>query len=87
MLRPTGALTVFTARAVLEQGRALIQRGAVDVDFAEVSETDSVALALVFDWLRAAQREGHALKLRNVPATLVSLAELYGVTDLLPIQA
>ncbi len=83
-LRPTGALTVFSAHVLLPQGIRLIRQGDLMVDFADVTECDSAALAMLFDWQRHANAAGHRLQVRNLPASLHSLADLYGVTDLLP---
>jgi phospholipid transport system transporter-binding protein len=54
-------------------------------DLAAVAEVDSSGLAVVFGWSRAAAAAGQTLRIVNPPANLISLAELYGVTELLPL--
>jgi len=83
---PQGALTMHRAAAVLEEGRRMVQAGPVVVDLAAVNNADSAALALILDWLRAARRMGHSIALRNLPAGLASLAALYDVDRLLPLE-
>jgi phospholipid transport system transporter-binding protein len=50
------------------------------IDLSGVDTIDSSAIALLFACLR--QQPG--LRIRGVPANLISLVELYGVSDLLP---
>lgn len=83
-LAPQGALTMATASTVHAQGRALAAQGDLLVDLSGVSEADSSALALLFDWMRVAAAAGHPVWLTGLPAGLDSLAELYGVRELLP---
>lgn len=79
-----GPLTMADASGHLAAGRSAVGEGNCVVDFAAVSESDSVALALLFDWQRHAQAAGHTLSVRNMPEGLASLAVLYGVDSLLP---
>lgn len=79
-----GAMTLGTASALVGLGKDAIGR-AVDVfDLSEVTEADSSALAVVFDWVRVAGAQGKKLVLVNIPQNLLSLAAVYGVGDLLP---
>lgn len=85
-LAPQGELTMRSAAAVLEEGRRLARTGALVVDLAEVTAADSAALALLLDWLRTARGAGQLLTLRNLPAGLLSLAALYDIEALLPLE-
>ena len=75
-----------TARRQLSAGRALAAKGNLQVDFSALTESDSAALALLFDWLRVARRGGFSLEVCGLADGLRSLADLYGVADLLPLQ-
>ncbi|THF63760.1 STAS domain-containing protein [Pseudothauera nasutitermitis] len=86
-LRLEGGLTMATAGALLAEGRSLAAAGDCVLDLSAVSAADSAALALIFDWLRCARAAGHQLKVRGLPAGLASLAALYGVDALLPLDA
>lgn len=84
VLALTGAVTMESAAGRLAEGRALAKSGALVVDFSGVTESDSAALALLFAWQREAAAAGHAVSVAGLPAGLVSLAGLYGVSELLP---
>ena len=76
-----------TATGLLAAGKALLVEGGVTLfDLAEVTEADSSALALLFAWQRAAKLKGGSVRIAHPPASLLSLAELYDLTDLLPLQ-
>ena len=44
---------------------------------------DSAAVALLLEWRREAARLGKGLNFVNLPANLLALAELYGVSGLI----
>lgn len=81
----SGPLTLGKAREMLEAGNALIVRPEVTFDLAQVQEVDSSGLTIVFGWVRAARSQGKVVRISNPPQNLLSLAELYGVTELLPL--
>src|SRR5690606_8496964 len=81
--RPQGALTMREASLHRAKGRELAAAGDCEVDLADVSDADSAALALLFDWQRVARAAGHRLTVHNLPSGLASLASLYGVDELL----
>ena len=79
------SMTMANARSLLEAGRALMQPGEQVFDFSEVSEADSAAIAVMLGWLRMASLSRSTVKFAQIPAGVRSLAELYGVSDLLPL--
>ena len=86
LFAPAGALTMQSAPALLAEGQRRARAGDLVVDFAGVAVADSAALALLLDWMRCARAAGHALVLRNPPAGLASLAALYDIDGLLPLE-
>ena len=84
---PTGALTMVSAPAVLEDGRRLARAGDLVVDLAAVTVADSAALALLLDWMRCARAAGNRLLVRSLPAAMASLAALYDIDALLPLES
>lgn len=80
-----GAMTLPNASALLAGGVAALRAEATVFDLAAVTEVDSSGLAVVFAWQRAAARDGRGVRLANPPANLLSLAELYGVSNFLPL--
>jgi phospholipid transport system transporter-binding protein len=79
----SGRVTMADAAALLEEGRPHVASGSLTFDLAGVTEADSSALAVLFGWLREAHQRSLQLSFSNTPATLLSLAEVYGVSDLL----
>jgi phospholipid transport system transporter-binding protein len=78
------ALTFQTARAALEQGCEAIQAGQTVFDLSAVQSADSSSVAVLLAWQRKARAAGQSLTYVNVPASIDSLANLYGVETLLP---
>jgi phospholipid transport system transporter-binding protein len=83
MFRPTLTLTVNNARAALEAGLSAIEGGQAEIDLAQLTVVDSAAVATLVAWRRAALERGAPLTFKNPSANLQSLAELYGVAELL----
>jgi phospholipid transport system transporter-binding protein len=83
MFRPTASLTVTNATSALEAGLQAIAEGQTEIDLADVTAVDSVAVATLLAWQRAASERGAALTFNNLPANLRSLVAVYGVADLL----
>ena len=81
-------MLIANARALLEQGRSRLRagtQGAVVFNLAAVEASDSSALSVVFAWARTARENGVTLRIVNPPASLLSLAALYGVSESLPL--
>ena len=87
MFRPTRTITVHNAAAVLDAGLRAIASGQNEFDFSEVTVVDSSAVAILVAWQRAANLQRSPLYLINLPASLQSLATLYGIAELLPSPA
>ncbi|MEK7876478.1 MAG: STAS domain-containing protein [Pseudomonadota bacterium] len=81
-LRVRGALTIASVTAVCEAGKRQFGGGDLVVDLAAVTEVDSTALSLLFEWRRTAREKNLQIAFRNLPASLQSLAALYGLTEL-----
>jgi phospholipid transport system transporter-binding protein len=78
-------MTLASATALLKEGVAALDGADRVFDLAAVTDVDSSGLAVVFGWLRAAQAKGKTIRIANPPRNLLSLAEVYGVADLLPL--
>jgi len=83
MFQPKLTLTVETAKAALEAGLLAIQGGQTEMNLAELTTVDSAGVAILLAWQRAAHARQQVLQFQNSPASLRSLAELYGVAELL----
>jgi len=80
----SGPVTLANVTEVLEQGYAAIRAGASAADLKGVTELDSSLLAMLLAWLREASQAGRTLRLDNLPGGLITIAQLYGVDELLP---
>ena len=84
-LSVSGNMTIETAKDLLQAGVAAMGNGAATFDLAAVNDVDSAGLAVLFGWQRVANAQGESLRIANPPRSLSSLAEVYGVTGLLPL--
>lgn len=84
-LRVTVPMQIGNARALVESGRAQLGAGTTRFDLAGVGEADSSALSTVFAWARSARERGGSIRIANPPASMLSLADLYGVAEFLPL--
>ena len=80
-LHLSGALTIANAAALCEEGKRQLN-GDVVIDLAAVTEIDSTALSVLFEWRRTARQKNLHVSFRNLPDSMKSLAALYGVADL-----
>ncbi len=83
----SGAVTLGNVAALLEEGRRHVDEGVRAVDLGEVTEMDSALLALLLAWLRDAKARGHTLEFVRLPASLQTIAHLYGVDTLIPVAS
>jgi phospholipid transport system transporter-binding protein len=86
--RVTLPMVIANARALLRAGHALLGAETekdVLLDLSSVREVDSSAVAVLFGLQRSALARGMVLRVTNPPASLLSLAGLYGVAESLPL--
>jgi phospholipid transport system transporter-binding protein len=81
-----GALTFANARSARSEGlHALRTSSARDlaVDCSGITRSDSAGLAVLLDWLAAMKREGRPLCFANLPTSLLAVARISGVEQML----
>ncbi len=83
MFEPGFPLNLQDAQAALAEGLRAIQTGQTVFDLSRVDALDSAAVVILLAWQRAARARNASLDFHNPPAALSSLAELYGVAELL----
>jgi phospholipid transport system transporter-binding protein len=81
--RFTGPLTFEDAARVFAQSESLVPPANGVVDFSGMTQADSSALAVVIALRRRAAAQGHRLTVQGIPASLRSLAVVYGIENLL----
>ena len=79
-----GAITFACALEWRESVLKELDRDGLVIDLAGVDEADSAALSLLLELQREAKSRGFGITFANLPAAIVSLAEVYGVSDLIP---
>jgi phospholipid transport system transporter-binding protein len=79
----SGPVTMRNVTAVLEESRRLFNGLRVVVDLSGVTELDSAAVSLLLEWRRGARAANREIDFVNIPDNLKSLADLYGVSELL----
>ncbi len=82
----SGSMTLETAATLLADGVTALDKGESRFDLSAVANIDSSGLAVLFGWQRAARDHGLMLQIVNPPHNLISLAEMYGVSELLPLS-
>jgi phospholipid transport system transporter-binding protein len=82
----SGPVTVANVGALLEEARAHVA-SVRSVDLGEVTDLDSSLLAVLLAWMREARARGATLTFLRLPRELGTLAQLYGVAELLPQDA
>ena len=86
-MKIAGALNLTSMPRILAETTAYASQSVLpdhlSIDFADVTDIDSSAVSLLLHWRREALRLDKALRYGNLPANLVSLAELYGVDGLI----
>jgi len=79
----SGPVTLANVSQLIEEAQSFVASVSV-VDLGEVTELDSSLLAVLIGWLREAKAQGRTLSLSRLPQDLRTLAQLYGVAQLLP---
>jgi phospholipid transport system transporter-binding protein len=82
----SGELTFATAREARQLGMLVLEGSRADrivVDCSGVGRADSAGLAVLLDWLAWSRRRSRPLAFENLPASLVAIARISEVDELL----
>lgn len=77
-------MTMAQMNSLLAESAAFLTSRETVIDLAEVSEVDTSAISLLFEWLRRAHSHKCKLVFSSLPQNLISLATMYGVLELIP---
>jgi phospholipid transport system transporter-binding protein len=86
----TGELTFATAREARHSGLLVLEGSRAEklvIDCSGVTRADSAGLAVLLDWLAWGRRKSRGLVLENLPASLVAIAKISEVDELLTATA
>jgi phospholipid transport system transporter-binding protein len=79
----SGPMMMDSVADLLEASRSLAMPRAGVVDLERVDRVDSAGVSVLLAWKRRAAVEGTPLQFAGVPQSMMSLALLYGVEDML----
>jgi len=82
--QPATEWTQAGAPAVLAETDRYLAAGVVDLS--SVGRVDSTAVALLLELTRRARSAGKPLRFTNVPASLLTLTDFFGITELVPLE-
>lgn len=87
VLQIEGALNYLSMPRILEETALYAAQenlpNCLAIDLVNVTDIDSSAVALLLHWRRESARLGKALRYVHMPQNLATLAELYGVEDMI----
>ena len=84
-LEVSGAMKLGDAAKLLADGNAALKNAETVFDLAKVEAVDSSAIAVIFGWMRTAREQGKSVRIAHPPQELLSLADVYGVSELIPL--
>ena len=82
-----GPVTLENVMGLVAAGARYLDGTPKVFDFSEVSEIDSAAVSLMLEWSRRARASGAPVRFANLGESIRSLIDLYGVADLIQIDA
>jgi phospholipid transport system transporter-binding protein len=86
-LAASGELDFSTAAAALEAGLRLIRPGErFTIDLGGITAGDSAGLAVLVEWISAAQARGATIAYERVPAQILAIARISELDGLLTHQ-
>lgn len=78
-----GPINIDNVVAMTQHGITLFEKNSLDIDLASVAEVDSSIVSMLLEWLREAKRKKIQLRFINIPESVTSLMQLYGVAEFL----
>jgi phospholipid transport system transporter-binding protein len=77
------SITMADAGQALREGLASIAQGATLIDLSSLTRFDSSAVSAVLAWKRAGSALGRPVQIAGMPEGLLSLAQLYGLHEIM----
>lgn len=76
-----GTITINNVVAMTQQGISLFEGHSLVIDLANVAEVDSSIVSMLLEWSREASQKNLQLHFSNIPESVKSLMQLYGVSE------
>lgn len=58
----------------------------IDIDFSQLSRSDSSGIALLIEWYREAIKKGKIITFSNLPEQMLHMVEICGLDEFLPLS-
>jgi len=86
MLTINGEFGFATASDLLKQGLTLMDtQKELTIDLSGITGSDSAGLAVMLEWMDNYKAAGQQLYFRNIPESLLEIARVSNLIDLLPL--
>lgn len=86
VLALSGQISMNNAPDILRRGAEFLEKnGGAVIDFAAVQRVDSSVISVMLEWLRLANSLNRPLEFHNLRCNIRALADMYGVSDFLPL--
>ncbi len=82
-----GSVTIENVVVMTQRGMALFDQPRRVIDLEKITDVDSTVISMMLEWMRTAHKKGCQLQFVNLPENLKSLVQLYGIADLIPMDA
>lgn len=83
----SGPVTLENVMQFVNDGAPYLDGTPRVFDFSEVSEIDSASVSLMLEWSRRARASGAQVRFTNLGESIRSLIDLYGVGNLIQLDA
>lgn len=81
----TGILDFESVPVVWQKSQVLFSAcETLDIDFSEISHSNSAALALLIEWMRSAKSNNQTITFQHLPLQMQEIAKVCGVAEDLP---
>ena len=84
LLKVRGEITHDSVDALVD-AELSSENPVLQIDFSEVTRSDSSGLALMLHWMRNAKKQQFQLQFSNIPENLMALAKMCNLDDVLPL--
>ncbi len=82
----SGRLDAESVSGLLIQEFSHQQNESITINLQAVSHSNSAGIALLLEWLRQANNNNHELRFINMPVNMKAIANICGLSDILPIH-
>lgn len=83
----SGQISMGNAPEILRRGSEFLETSGGVIDFSAVERVDSSIISVMLEWRRIANSLNRPLEFHNLRCNIRALADMYGVSEILPLPA